>query len=409
MTLFWHNHFATQRGEDVRYLYEQNQLFRSHALGNFRELVRAVTADKAMLLFLDGRQNKHGSVNENYARELQELFTIGVADNNGVANYTQEDVVNAALALTGYDWYGAGIAGRVQCSFLTGHDPSDKLFYGRRIGGELEGVIELDRILDAIFSKEETARHIVRKLYRFFVHTDALLTPAAPIPDTIESNIIAPLADEFRSSDWNIAVVLRRLFSSEHFYDAEIMGSNIRSPIDLLVGTVRAMEGERLPDERFLYTTQEVHVNAGALGQSLFDPPGVQGWQFYRSWISTTTLPQRHDLTDKLIDGVDSFYLEVQGDIENEPKLIHGRAGVDLLPYAKGFGSFASDPEGLIGEICEHLLAYPASPRLRGQLLDALLQGQPDYEWRDASDAIRESRLRSMMRMLMRSANYQLS
>ncbi|MGE3801052.1 MAG: DUF1800 family protein [Candidatus Kapaibacterium sp.] len=306
LTLFWHNHFSVNARvvQDSRYMYLQNQLFRRHALGNFKTLVADVTKDKAMLLFLDGRNNKANYRNENYARELQELFTIGIADNDGNPNYTQEDVVEAAKALTGWDWVGLGMQGDVVSNLLTGHDLSNKELYGETINGQSEGGPELSRLLDIIFSKEETARYVIRKLYRFFVYTDTTLTPVRPIPAIVEENIIAPLATEFRNSNWEITSVLKRLLMSRHFYDPAIRGAMIKSPVDLFVSLMRSTLVDPLTGDPGEFAGQYVQDRATELGQDLFHPPGVQGWQFYRSWISSSTLPKRHFYTDELLYGV---------------------------------------------------------------------------------------------------------
>lgn len=411
MTLFWHNHFPIDASVcfDPRYVYLQNQLFRRHALGNFKQLVRDITVDKGMLYYLDGKLNKKGKeLNENYARELQELFTIGVADNNGTPNYTQQDVYEVARVLTGWGFWGAGITGDVDCPPWFGHDPTDKVVYGKVIKGREYGEDELDDLLDIIFDREETPRYIVRKLYRFFVYTDTRLTPFSPITQEIEDAIIAPLAREFRSSNWDTGHVLRVLFSSRHFYDAHVMGACIKSPIDHLAGTARAFHTGASAERPSEFLLESLHVNANELGQWLLVPPGVQGWSFYRSWISGTTLPMRHTFTDRLIDGGETFYYDVIGALDAYPEKTFGVLRVNTLAFARQFDSFADDPEQLIREIAEHFLAYPATPRLLNQLSEALLQGQPAYEWSYQSEAFREARLKGMLKFLMRSANYQL-
>jgi hypothetical protein len=180
----------------------------------------------------------------------------------------------------------------------------------------------------------------------------------------------------------------------------------IRSPVDLLLSTARAIGAES--EEALTYLMQEVHTNALTLGQWIFVPPGVQGWAHYRGWINATTLTMRHDATNRFIDGIDSFYLDVEGDIENEPTYHHGRAALGVTAYCRQFESYSEDPAGLVADIAGHLLAYPASGRLLENLLEALLQGQPDYEWRDVTGEIKEQRLRVMLKLLMHSPNYQL-
>ncbi len=411
MTLFWHNHFSGDATSihEPRYMYLQNQMFRRYALGNFKDLVREITTDRAMLIFLDGRENKKGKeINENYARELQELFTIGVSDNNGKPNYTQKDIEEAARVLTGWGWWGPGITGEVSCPPWFGHDPTDKVVYGTTIKGREHGEEELDDLLDIIFDREETPRHIIRKLYRFFVYTDAPLTPFTPIASEIEENIIIPLASEFRASNWNISHVLRRLFSSKHFYDPEIIATTIKSPIDLLVGTARALSTGNEEEDSSDFLMEAIHTRTQKLGQWILVPPGVQGWQWYRTWISSTTLPLRHSFTDELIAGVQTHYLHIGDNLEEQPERIEGIAKLDVLSYAQQFRSFDNDVHGFIETITEHLLAYPASPGFQKQLCDVLLQGIPEYEWESIPASTKKQRLCDMMKILMRSAHYQL-
>ncbi len=409
LALFWHNHFPSDFSitKDGRFSYMQNQLLRRYALGNFKRLVREITVDKAMLWYLDGKLNKRDDqLNENYARELQELFTVGLYDNNGKPNYTQKDVREAARVLTGWGFYGDGITGDVQCTPWFGHDPGDKVVYGRTIAGREYGDAELDDLLDIIFDHEQTARYVIRKLYRFFVYTNAPLTPASHLDDAVEENIIAPLAQEFRASDWNVAVVLRRLLLSDHFYDPALIGAMIKSPVDLLVGTARALRVGGMPDDA---TLQYLHTGCETLGQTLLIPPGVQGWQFHHAWISSTTLPQRHALTDGLINGAPATYGRMPpGVLLAMPEMVTGTAKLNVMAFAQQFAEFNGDPELLVADIARHMMGYPASGRLAAELRDALLQGGPTYEWAGLEDAIKERRLGAMLRTLMRSANYQL-
>ena len=408
LTLFWHNHFSVNARvvQDSRYIYLQNQLFRRHDLGNFKTLVADVTKDKAMLLFLDGKNNKANYRNENYARELQELFTIGIADNDGSPNYTQEDVVEAAKALTGWDWVGLGMQGDVASNLLTGHDLSDKVLYGEKITGQNEGGPELSRLLDIIFSKEETARYVIRKLYRFLVYTDTTLTPVRPIPAIVEENIIAPLAAEFRDSNWEITPVLKRLLMSRHFYDPAIRGAMIKSPVDLFVSLMRSTLVDPLTGDPGEFAGQYAQDRATELGQNLFHPPGVQGWQFYRSWISSSTLPKRHFYTDELLYGVQVRIVDRLNLVFTGPINRDGTWKVDVLSFGKQFTSF-DEPEEFVRDVAEHMLAFPASEQLLDRLLAELVEGRA-YEWPDLSDEIRTTRIQKMLRYLMRSTNFQL-
>ena len=408
MTLFWHNHFAVNGRvvTDPRFMYLQNQLFRREAVGNFRDLVRAVTLDKAMLIFLDGRHNKQQYRNENYARELQELFTIGVADNGGNPNYTQEDVVEAAKVLTGWDWVGLGIDGTVTNNLLTGHDPRDKEVYGEAITGRSEGGPELTRLLDVIFAKEETARYVIRKLYRFFVYTDTTLTPIRPIPEEIESGVIAPLAAQFRAAGWEIGPVLRTLLLSRHFYDTAVRGATIKSPVDHLVSTIRGTLVGTLRGEPADFALQYAQARATELEQDLFHPPGVQGWNFYRSWISSTTLPKRRFFTDTLLERAESRILDRLNMVFTGPIPRNGSWSINILAFAEEFDSFL-EPEQLVADIAEHLLPLAAGENLLDRLLTEMTAGRP-YEWEELDRSSKETGLKRMVRHLMRTNTYQL-
>ncbi|MEP7217474.1 MAG: DUF1800 domain-containing protein, partial [Bacteroidota bacterium] len=411
MTFFWHNHFACDGATDPdhRLIYIQNQLFRKFAIGNFKQLVRLVSVDRAMLHYLNGVANRADAINENYARELQELFTLGVMDNDGTPNYTQQDVREAARVLTGWAFIEAGINDTPVCHDYW-HDTKDKVIYGQALQGSAYGDQELDKLIDLIFSREQTARYIVRKLYRFFVYTDARLTPFTPIAREVEDNIIAPLAEEFRSSNWNVGAVLKKLFMSAHFYDQNIIGASIKSPVDIFAGTARAMTTGPRTAQEMEFLGHVLQRNTTGTGQEVFDPPGVQGWQFYRTWISNATLPQRRFYTDLLIDGENVNYQKILSTdaIDAVPTYVYGYTQLPVLPFAKQFASFDNDAAQLVTDIAEHLLAYPASARLKQQLIDALLQGQPAYEWQSLADSLKESRLRGMVKLLMRSSNYQL-
>src|SRR5580700_5665172 len=213
MVLFWHNHFVTESNnvDNALFCYGYNVLLRQHALGNFRELTRAITTEPAMLRYLNGYANTKKAPDENYGRELQELFTVGKGPDS---HYSESDVQAAAKLLTGYTINYKTFTS----SFDTNrHDPSDKTFSAfyrnRTIAGikGKEGTAELDDMLDMIFEQEEVSKFICRKLYRFFVYHR--------IDDHTEEKLIRPLAAIFRKKNYEIKPVLDALFRSEHFFD----------------------------------------------------------------------------------------------------------------------------------------------------------------------------------------------
>ena len=297
LTLFWHNHFVTQypalqqkSPASVPHLcYDYLTLLRRNALGNFKAFVREVGLDPAMLVYLDGFVNERGAANENYGRELLELFTMGQFDADGSPNYTEADIKEIARALTGWVVTGSGSA-----SFdPSRHDDGVKSFLGR------SGSYGYDDVVDILFEVrgQQIARYICRKLYCFFVHA---------IPDEA---IVAELANYFISVDYELSPVLQRLFTSEHFYDETFLASRIKSPVELLVGFVR--EAELTPTSDFLETLRERLVR---LNQELLNPPNVAGWPGlnppasdgmpgHRAWLSTSSLPDRWATLDSFING----------------------------------------------------------------------------------------------------------
>ncbi len=384
MVLFWHNHFVTeyQTVVDSRFMYKQLDLFRQNALGNFRQLVKLVTLDPAMLRYLNGDTNVVGHPNENYGRELQELFTIGkgpeIAPGN-YTNYTEQDVQAAAKVLTGF--YDIGY--RVTTNATIGssfnalkHDTTNKQFsgdYGNTvIAGRTgaDGANEVDDLLTMIFAQTDAdgigrvAKYICRKLYRWFVYYD--------IDDTIEQNIIAPLAGIMMANNYEVQPVLDTLFRSAHFYDDNNIGCVIKSPVDFMAGTVHQL-GIPLPvlsDTSYYRPFNDLRSRAANIAMNLLDPPNVAGWaayyqvpDFYESWISTTTLPLRGQFTDQLFSSVSGLTF-------------------DRIAFVKTMGTPA-DPFKLINDLAEALLPFPITQTQKDYLMyNAMgLKQSDEYEW----------------------------
>jgi len=306
MVLFWHNHFVTESNtvDNALFCYRYNVLLRQHALGNFKEFVRAITQEPAMLRYLNGYANTRKAPDENYGRELQELFTVGKGPGS---HYTEDDVKAAARVLTGYTLNYKTFTSSFDPKR---HDDTDKqfsAFYDHRVIKGVKGkeaTVELDELLDMIFDRGEVSLFICRKLYRFFVyHT---------IDATTEKNVIEPLAALFRKKNYEISPVLETLFRSRHFFDPAIYGSMIKSPVDFTVGLCR--EFNIVFPDATEYTEQyglweQVRNQAAGLQQNIGDPPNVAGWQAYyqepeydKLWISSDTLPKRNQFTDRMIN-----------------------------------------------------------------------------------------------------------
>lgn len=413
MVLFWHNLFVIETFSvfDARFSYNYNALLRQHAFGNFKDFTRAITLDAAMLRYLNGYLNSNTAPDENYGRELQELFTVG-KDANGQPFYTEDDVQAAARVLTGY-----------RINNVTGqsyfdanrHDSSDKqfsAFYNNAVITGRTGVAgqdELDDLLDMIFARQETALNICRKLYRFFVYYT--------IDTSAETDVIQPLAAIFRNNNYEILPVLQVLFSSEHFFDMANRGALIKSPVDFTVSHCRdfgvVFPDATLPTEQYALW-KRVFDQSSAMGQMVGDPPDVAGWPAYYSaplfhelWINASTLPARNAFTDRMVS---TGYTSGSSNIS-----------FDVVAYTATLAN-PSDPEALIQEVIDRHYCFDVSQTLKDYLKSILLSGQTsNYYWTTAWDdyalnpgdptfyMIVESRLRSMYQYIMNLAEYQLS
>ena len=373
MTLFWQNHFVSTATDvsDVRFVYKQYQLLRKHALGNFRTFLIEITKDPAMLLYLDGNLNVVGKPNENYGRELQELFTIGQG------NYDENDVKNAARVLTG--WRPLGFRNTASPDITvefrdSQHDKGTKVFSSYYQNTEIKprtgtGVAaaeaELADLVDMILRQEKTALFVVRKIYRWFVQ--------AEISATVENDIIRPLAATFRKT-YDIKPVLLQLFSSNHFFENQLIGSQIKSPLDLIVGTL-AYFNQPLPDpvsDRITYDlfTQYMAARAKEQQMEVFDQATVFGWRpyydtdFYKLWINSTTLALRGTFTNAIVTGSTKMKININS--------------IDLVKKA----SNPSDPVVVVNEITSHMFAMELPQSQKNYVIDeVLIPGLPRYEW----------------------------
>jgi uncharacterized protein (DUF1800 family) len=258
LTLFWHGHFATSyhKVESMRLMHQQIETLRQHAWGNVRELVLAMAKDPAMLVWLDGESSTKEHPNENFARELMELFTCGIG------HYNEHDVQEAARAFTG--WHRAGAEFRFVAE---AHDDGPKDFLGK--SGRFDGT----DIVDILMQQPATTHFLARKLLRFF---------ATPEPS---EDVVAEAAELLDRTQLNIKWFLRELFLSRYFYSDACVGRRISSPVEFVVGTIRTL-GARWPA-----TELTGHLNA--MGQELLAPPNVKGWDGERTWINSTTWAAR--------------------------------------------------------------------------------------------------------------------
>ena len=294
MSLFWHGHFACR----VVNIYFQQQLLnviRENALGNFGDLLREVSKSPAMLSFLNNQQNKKQHPNENFAREVMELFAMGRG------NYTEEDVKEGARAYTGW---GFNLRGEfVERPFL--HDTGEKTFLGRR--GNFDG----DDVIDIILEQKTTAKFITQKIYKYFVN------------EQVDEEKVSSLADRFYQNNYDLKKLMNDIFLSEWFYDEKNIGTRIKSPVELIVGVRRLipMELEK-PEVQLLF--QRV------LGQVLFYPPNVAGWPVGKNWIDSSALMFRMRLP-QILTNAEAFLINPKDDDD----AMMGREGVDKIQQAK--------------------------------------------------------------------------
>jgi uncharacterized protein (DUF1800 family) len=313
MALFWHGHFATgeDKVRDYRKMLVQLELFHRHATGNFRELLIGVAEDPAMLVFLDAGKNVKGAPNENFGREVMELFTMGVG------NYTEKDIREAARAFTG--WVNDDLSFKVD---LAKHDDGDKTFLGRT--GNFDGIDILNIILD----QKVTANYIAGKIYRFFVRDD------------ISRAFQERLSVIFRDNNYEIAPLLRTIFLSKDFYSPPSVGTRIKGPVELIVSTYRKLGLRELPG------IPDFNAASGELGQVLLNPPTVAGWAQGRAWITPGTLLARGNFARQVVFPDTINFVDPNFDPGQEIRRVNNRilAGLDIT--AATIDKTASDASG---------------------------------------------------------------
>ncbi len=278
LTLFWHGHFATSYRtiENSFHMFQQNQLFRKHASGNFAELLYQIIRDPAMLAYLDNNDSRVGRPNENLARELMELFSLGVG------NYTERDIKEGARALTGYSFNDD--------SFVfneNNHDKGSKNILGQ--SGRLDG----DDFVTAILEQRACSRFICTKLYRYFVAQVPFNWRDIP---SDQRAFIDQMASTLLRSKYDLQPVLTKLFLSEHFYAPSVMNEQVKSPVELVVGAVRSLH---TPVRDLNILTEALDL----MGQNLMFPPSVKGWDGGRSWVNTSTFFVRQNILAFLLTG----------------------------------------------------------------------------------------------------------
>lgn len=395
LTLFWHNHLPTQVSivYQSEMQYRQNQLLRTRCKGNFKQLIHDVSVEPAMLYYLNGYLNIAAAPDENYARELFELFTLGQG-----SGYTEADVQAAARVLTGWTFMveNGGTPVLPQTLFFPpNHTASDKqfsaFFNNTVIQGQTgpdAGEVELNALLDMILAVPECSRFICRELYRFFVHGE--------ISEQAEADVIAPLAELFRENvdaPDQMAIVVRALLTSDHFFSSAIRGCMVKNPVDLVVGDLRLF-GFPIPDPDLVEARYQVDLEhywlTAYAGMNLMAPPNVAGWPAYylypsydELWLDTATYPQRNNSLLAVI------YANIATPSDTvQPGSANLEFQVDIIAFVQQL-SDPADPNTLIDDLVDLLYVNPISDAVKLQLKHFyLLFGQvSDIYWTEAYEA----------------------
>lgn len=417
MTLFWHNHLPTQwnvteskSNLSVGHLtYDYYQLLRLHSLGNFETMIRKIGKNAAMHYYLDGYVNESGHANENFGRELLELFTMGQYGPGDALNYTENDIKEIARALTG--WVVA--QNRSVVFVANRHDAGTKSFLGQ------SGNYGYDDVMDIVFTTRKTqiATYIARKLYAYFV---------SAVPD---ETIVTGLANELAAQNFDIVPVVKMLLKSEHFFDTTFMGGRIKSPIELVVGFLR--EAEIDPSTALLESIREL-LTPVKLGQEPLNPPNVAGWPGlnppdasgdpgHHQWLTTSTLPDRwNTLSNIIYERTGASYDPIELIIKISDPSDPFRIAVDLAETFIPIGlsetgirtvdePFGGNPDFPIPEEITN------GPEHIENLSKIFLDGAPYYEWplitdvnSPGTDDVRKL-LRAYLTYLVQLPAYQLT
>ena len=372
MALFWHHVFATGGSKIIigHVMTQQIKTLRKLALGNLRTLLVEVSQNPAMILWLDNWENNRDSINENYGRELLELFSMGVG------NYTEEDVKAAARAFTGWTFsrtlpVNPYFVSSPHFEFDTeNHDYTEKEFLGQK--GHLNG----EDVIDIILSHKATANFIARHLYNFFI-ADEVPVPSWNTTPPRDPEAIQILAEVMRENDYDMRAVMRTLFMSDFFKESAF--DRVRSPVELTVGTIKITGGYPEPDEGLL---QDVYFAADVMGQQLLEPPGVEGWQTGEGWINSGALVERvnflsrkfNDTSNVAVKEIISYVLDGEANLTSDkvvdrcldilgPFSVEPSTKTSLVNYADDCLSQSNSDNGHQEQAIAQILATVAATR----------------------------------------------
>ena len=358
LTLFWHNHFATAiaKVRTPQLMFDQIESLRQLAMGDFRDMLLAMAKDAAMQLWLDNNLNVVGKPNENFGRELMELFTLGIG------NYTEKDVQEVARAFTGWN---LDERSRRFYFYPDKHDAGPKTVLGKT--GNLDGTDVIDLLVD----RPETPAFVCKKLWRTFVHQEP------------SDSDVAPMVEAYKRSGHQIAPAMRAMFTSPAFFAPHAVGRQIKSPIEYVVGVVRSLKAD-------ITDVKSYADAAAAMGQDLYNPPDVSGWKGGEEWISTFTLLERIRFVRTLVGkGRDGFV-----------------AGLDVNKIIRD--GFISTNAELVDHFLIRFLHRVPQGNLRPTLLSFMTAGTRVPSVVRLPAAEREEKIRGLIRLILVSPEYQL-
>jgi len=366
MVLFWHNHFTSDYITVYygQFSIRQNALQRSYALGDFAEFSKKMIGDPAMLIFLNGNLSVKGNPNENFAREWFELFSLGIG------NYTENDIVEASRAFTG--WRISGLNGTYTSQLS---DLGAKTIFGQTGSWTYEDVVRIT------LAQPACARYLATKLLRTFVQY-------YPTDDDVTA-----LAAEITAKNFVIKPVLQTLLSSELFLDQRVRGALIKAPADLVIGLATSLSYNAM--QRDLLISSMAKLN-----QELFYPPTVEGWKGHHAWITSSTFPSRQRFGENLVNGKATDGTQIK---DTTGKAITP----DLVALVKKLCVTPNDPVAVVDALTTYLLSVPITSEQRVVLKEILLQSRPDYEW-TIDAAFAPTYLRLFMQAVVRMPEFQL-
>ncbi len=379
MVFFWQNHFGIQQVRDDRLNYNYFKTLEANAIGNFKTVVESITINGAMMKFLDTASNTKWSPNENYSRELLELYSIGKGLQTGpgdYSNFTEDDILSGARILTGWKVReNMSSTANPYIEFEPNHhdtDPKQLSYHFNNMILFNDDENEYKNFIDAIFSKEETAYHICRKLYKYFVSTE--------LTEQIEATVIETMAQTMISNNYEIRPVLAQLFKSEHFYDSTIIGSHLKAPYEFIFSMLNPTLSFPSHNEEGNNVIWNILYNAASvMDQNWYVAPSVAGWPAYyvkpgymQLWLNSATIDRRFWLVSLLTEHSTGLSDDVTGTVYSFK--IDALAFVDQLQTP-------SDGVAVIEQMCNLFFARPLLQTKKDRLLNILSDFLPAFEW----------------------------